>query len=196
MTSNLTPTDKENFWIRVYLGASQDLIGAAIDRAYRDFNRTQHGYAKLKTADSYTCLKEVLRNVTAEAIGRDFISQTEFDEWHEVSCDYLINSCLGATSYKMSYGQAQKWINMSLKYMYALGDDRVPGISRNYHYFHIPIDNIIQDILVQRNIARFKESWSRIATYKAYLDYQIRFRAAHPNEIPLDVEFKLFNQLN
>ena len=54
--------------------------------------------------------------------------------------------------YRFFQVQAQKWINMSMKYLYALGDERVPGISKNYEYFHIPIDNIILNELKSKNI--------------------------------------------
>jgi hypothetical protein len=196
MISSLTSTDIANFWIRVYLGSSSDFAGAAIDRAYRDFNRTQHGLSKLRTPESYKQLKEVLRNITSQAITKSYIDQSDFDQYHQLSCDYLIDSCNAATGYKMFYGQAQKWINMSLKYMSALGDSRVPGISRNYQYFHIPIDNIIQDILIKKGLPRFKSSWSRIENYDDYLRYQLRFRELYAGHIPLDEELKLFNQLS
>jgi hypothetical protein len=194
MNSSLTPQDITEFWIRVYFGASEDLIGAAIDKAYLDFNRTQHGYAKLKTDLSSARLKEVLKNITSQAIAQDYSDQHAYDDWHELSCDYLKDQCYDLTTYQMSYGQAQKWINMSLKYMFALGRERIPGVTKNFQWFHIPIDNIIQKML-KNQITPFKIAWSRIEDYNEYLNYQKQFRALHPTQIPLDVEFRLFNQI-
>lgn len=194
MDSVLTSKDIEDFWIRVYLGANKDLIESAIDRAYLDFNRTLHGVAKLKTAESSTRLKDVVRNIVTLAMEKKFTSQHEFDEWHESCCDYLIDACKEATTHNMFYGQTQKWINMSFKYMFALGKQRLPGIDLNYQYFHVPIDNIIQKILKLENIKPFKISWSRINSYENYLDYQKQIRLKFSNRIPLDVEFLLFNK--
>ena len=52
--------DITKFWLRVYFGSNieNEIILSAIDRSYRDFNRTMHGLAKknmnkiFKKADS------------------------------------------------------------------------------------------------------------------------------------------------
>lgn len=84
---------------------------------------------------------------------------------------------------------------MTLKYLFALGDNIVDGISTNYIYYHIPIDNIIQDKLLKKyDIPKFSERWSRIDDYERYLNYQIKVRQTIQNQIPMDVEFRLFNE--
>lgn len=97
-------------------------------------------------------------------------------------------------NYELSIGQAQKWINMTHKYLFALGESRVNGISKNYEFFHIPINNIIQEKLEKEGIEKLKERWSRIKQYSNYLDYQKKVREHFAGQIPLDVEFKLFNK--
>jgi hypothetical protein len=58
--TTLTQTDIENFWIRCYLSPTTNLTEAAIDRAYRDFNRTLHGIGKEQTKDKQNELKGVI----------------------------------------------------------------------------------------------------------------------------------------
>lgn len=195
MNSILTNKDFENFWIRVYLSKDKGLTEAVIDRAYRDFNRTQHGISKLQTAESYNkisfCMSEIVKDILSKKIN----SRNDYDKWHEDSCNKIIKEYKTLLNYILCVGQAQKWINMSLKYLFALGESRISGVSANYEYFHIPIDNIIQDKLYEvYKIPKFEMPWSRINNYEKYLNYQNKIRIAVAPDIPMDIEFKLFNQ--
>jgi hypothetical protein len=193
--STLTKEDKEKFWIRCYLSPTTDLTDAAIDRAYRDFNRTLHGISKNQTIENHNELKMLIRNFVTEALTETFLTQTIFDKWHERKCNELITSFKNISRHKLFVGQAQKWINMTLKYLFALGDERINGISRNYQFFHIPIDNIIQVKLSKSEIPKLKDRWSRINNYSEYLNYQEMVRTKFSGQIPMDVEFRLFNEL-
>lgn len=193
MTS-LTQIDIENFWIRCYLNPTTSLTESAIDRAYRDFNRTLHGIGKEQTKVKQDKLKSVIKQIVSEVLIMSFKNQNDFDKWHEKKCSNLIDAFKDIANHKLYIGQAQKWINMSLKYLFALGDDRIKGISKNYKYFHFPVDNIIQDKLVKYNIPKFNISWSRIDNYEDYLKYQELVRIKFIGQIPLDIEFKLFNE--
>jgi hypothetical protein len=192
--STLTKEDKEKFWIRCYLSPTTDLTDAAIDRAYRDFNRTLHGISKTQTENNHKELKILVRNLVSETLTETFLTQQTFDKWHERICNELIVSFKDILGHKLFVGQAQKWINMILKYLFALGDERINGISRNYQFFHIPIDNIIQDKLAKNEIPKFKVSWSRIDNYSDYLNYQELVRTKFSGQIPMDIEFRLFNE--
>ena len=123
-----------------------------------------------------------------------FNSQEEFDAFHRLKTIELCE--LNSPGYKLTIGQAQKWINMTLKNLLILGDKRISQITLNYKYFHIPIDNIIQD--------RFQISpyflrkrfpvWSQIPDYENYLEYQKEVRKTFKNEIPIEVELAIFNK--
>ena len=170
------------------------MILSAIDRAYRDFNRTMYGIAenRKKKINGYIELRSLMNEIVSEILNKDF-KQLSFDNWHKDSCDRLINGFKKSMDYDINYGQAQKWINMSLKYMFAIGNEKIKGINRNYKYFHIPIDNIIQDKLEQVYIDRIPAKWSRVNDYTTYMDYQEKVRLAFEGQIPLDVEFRFFN---
>lgn len=183
------------FWMRVYLGTSDrdKLKLASIDRAYRDFNRTMHGIRNLQTETTYSILSTFMLDNINEVLSMDF-NQNSLDKWHKLKCDNLIAKFNEVISYSISYGQAQKWINMTFKYLLAIGPDYIDGITRNYHLFHIPLDNIIQDKLVNYGIPRFEARWSRINNYDDYLNYQMLVRTKFPGRVPLIVEFQLFNK--
>ncbi len=193
--TTLTPQDITNFWVRLYFGTTKlhELRLSAVDRAYRDFNRTMHGMRAKRTNEGYINLRNFVNEIAGETFTSTF-NQHSFDKWHLEKCNELKSEFDKILNYQISYGQAQKWINMTLKYMYAIGPNIIEGVDRNYNYFHIPIDNIIQNKLKQHNINRISTSWSRISDYQTYLEYQIQVRNTFSGQIPLDVEFKLFNE--
>lgn len=71
---------------------------------------------------------------------------------------------------KFHFGQVQKWINMTLKYLYLL------GIVENDNKLHIPIDNYIINAFKQNDIFVPRKAWSRFDNtdyydqYKSYMD--------------------------
>ena len=191
----ITHQERINFWLRVYLGTTniQELKLAAVDRAYRDFNRTMHGFRDKRTPEAYNSLRNLMLIIAEETFTITF-DQTSFDIWHKSKCDQLIDEFYNLLKFPISYGQVQKWINMTLKYMFAIGNEIINGIERNYKFFHIPLDNIIQDKLEFHNINKIKGRWSRINNYDIYFQYQKQVREAFIGQIPLEVEFRLFNE--
>jgi hypothetical protein len=195
--TTLSIEDKTKFWLRVYFGSQieSNIILSCIDRAYRDFSRTMHGvdYKDKKTRlYSYGKLRMHMHEIICQILTQDF-NQDSFDIWHKESCDKLTTEFNKIINYELFYGQAQKWINMTLKYAFAIGNEEINGIERNYKYFHIPIDNIIQDKLFSYKIVRIPIKWSRINDYSIYIDYQYKVRKIFVGQIPMDVEFRLFN---
>src|SRR5690606_31748122 len=89
-------------------------------------------------------------------------------------------------------GQAQKWINMSIKYIFTMGTERIPRFDSLYSLCHVPFDNILIRRLHQYGFSLQPTRWSRIQDYDLYLSYQqwIRDRFRIP---ALDVEFLLWN---
>lgn len=194
--SNLSSLEIQNFWIRVYLGTTNNnkIKIALIDRAYRDFSRTLH---KIKhTIDSYQILKNKMLSIIDYVEHHQFETQEEFDQWHKEKCDELKSDFKKHINYNIYYGQTQKWINMSLKYIFAIYYGTPNGYEKNYKFFHIPIDNIIQEKFESKGIERIAGPWSKLDNYKKYLKYQIRVRETFPNQIPMGIEFKIFNEFD
>lgn len=202
MQTSLTQQEITNFWIRCYLGDSKDIYDKCIKRAYLDLNRTIHNLGgideNIKTKN-YIELVQFLRLNLSKFYSKDISSQDDFDKLHKEVCEKLqklFNELYNNfNNVEFHYGQAQKWINMALKYLFAIGENFVRGISNNYQYYHIPIDNIIREKLGKLESSPIKipiVSWSRL-NYMEYMDYQLKVRKRFVGEIPLDVEFRLFN---
>jgi hypothetical protein len=192
--TTLTNKDFENFWIRCYLSTSTRFVEGAIKRAYLDFNRTVHGIRITESPEKYQIFENFFKDLINETTSQKFENQRIFDSWHKNKCEKLISLFKEHFTPKIHIGQAQKWINMTLKYLVALGNDRIKDISLNYIFFHIPVDNIIQEKLSKMGISKFSVPWSQIDDYRDYINYQISVRNKFAGQLPMDVEFRLFNE--
>lgn len=80
---------------------------------------TRHGNnsnTREKLKDDGT-IKELAIKIN-DLLTKSDIEDKEFENWHECACNYIKNN----KQCKFSYGQAQKLVNMSLKYIYCLED--------------------------------------------------------------------------
>ncbi len=114
-------------------------------------------------------------------------------------CDRLIE-LYAKHDYELFVGQAQKWLNMTLKYIYVIGDLTNDHQLSEYECFyklgHVPLDRIIIKIFKEytdRNPPRLTtDSWSRLTDYDEYLSYQKWIRDSFQGSPPLAVEFHLW----
>lgn len=168
-----------------YFNFVDDNIIAASRRAYRDMNRT----LRLNGANSSTfrvkidnLLKTQFESLKTQKITR----QDDFDEFHEALCNDMI--AIFTIGDGLTYGQAQKWLNMTVKYIYIIQGDNVFGIMK---FAHIPLDNYIFKSL--KNYLGIKASgldpWSQISNYNKYLAFQKEVRdKINGNTSPLEWE--------
>lgn len=154
------------------------IIKKCANRAYLDLCRT------LKFTEEYKNNKVsfsecIINNIMIKNI-KDLLDifdpsvknteKFDFDGWHEKLCEKLneeANKCEYLVSSdndeSFHYGQAQKWVNMTLKYMFIT--EKWPECFENIKYFlHAPIDNYIlegiwneewRDVLEIVNIKEF-----------------------------------------
>ena len=168
----LTIEDILHFLKVAYFGDIEDVYKAASKRAYRDFCRTIRSQ-RFKDATHES--KEVFRHDVTDYMKTRIGSlkeitnkkQEAFDAWHTDVCNGIIARFPYGELY---YGQAQKWINMTFKYLCVIDE----GTHRKAWYFpflHIPMDNIIINLAVEeRLIERPDVPWSRWmeAQYETY----------------------------
>ena len=194
MNSSLTNDDLEDFYIRLIFDIKHGFLNASIKKAYRDFNRT---IKKIPNdINDRNLWRQGLIIVLTEQIeillNTKFSNQENFTNWHKQCCELICEK----SNKILMLGQAQKWINMTLKYAYLFGEKRINGINKNYSFFHIPIDNIIQDVLEKKHkiekINKFR--WSQIPDYETYYNYQKEVRKVFSGKIIMDEEFRLFNK--
>ena len=193
---NPSQSDQNEFLIRLYFGAGNDLLDLCLGRAYLDFSRTLHGIAAHPSA--YPEAKRFLRAEFSQlSAGQPTPSSECFDAWHAAVCSKLkaIYAQHGHASFYI--GQAQKWINMTFKYVYVMGEAKLPGFASFYGLCHMPIDNIILKrlALAFASPPRLAQAWSRMESYEHYMEFQRWIRGAFKGSSPLAVEFKLWQEL-
>jgi hypothetical protein len=154
--------DYEDYLLHLIFRKGMTVPGC-IHNAYLDLNRTLHGIGKLpEGADLRSKAGDNMAQALAllKASLRGPIQQADFDRWHRTTCDNLI-SVYGNT-FPFTAGEAQKWVNMSLKYIYTMGEDRIPGFGAAYAFCHAPLDNDVLNALWQYGFNGLSKAWSRI----------------------------------
>lgn len=190
-----TAADRFEYLLRLYFGEDPDRLACCIGRAYRDLNRTLHGVARLPEGEG-------LRD-RASLVVRSFLTgsaapeakvadQAAFDARHRAACFELGSTYAAAGFAEFRVGQAQKWLNMALKYALVFGEERLPGYAPVFGLAHIPIDNIILGRLRQYGVPRLGTAWSRVGSYEVYMGIQQWVRTAFSGSAPLAVEFDLW----
>ena len=162
---------------------ADDTISLAMDKAYRDLMRTIRGFSHNSEHDKIIRkARQTLRTSIIVILSAEIHTQAEFDELHKTACYDLISAFGGQI---FTVGQAQKWINMTFKYLHLLD---YPEVQKVYEYCHVPIDNYMLSITSYT----MSKAWSKLNNYYDYLEYQIWFRDKYSNDIPLDKEFYLW----
>ncbi|AYO14210.1 hypothetical protein D0812_07220 [Vibrio owensii] len=190
MNTTITQDDWKDYLFKLYFGKQEPLV-ACVERAYRDFNRTLHDFAKLENKEE---VKESATNLIVasfKSIKTSKIScQSEFTEWHKNLC-YQLKEVYEKGNYRdFHIGQAQKWINMTFKYIYTHGNTYLSGYDFLYKFCHVPIDNILLKELKPYSPPKLETAWSRINSYSTYMEFQDWFSKF--DKLPLDVEFKVW----
>jgi hypothetical protein len=200
-TGAASPSDRDwlTFFRDLYLGFGppDEIIRRCIRRAYRDFNRT---WAKGPTLeDERTTARTAGEDVLAAALDelRNLnVDQRAFDAWHS----RIRRALMGATQPAvrgagLTLGQAQKWVNMSVKYVVG---GRVMGLERFERVAHVPIDRILLEELRQRPqfaavLTHLPDgAWSKLSNESAYEAFQVALRNLVAPSSPLSLEFSLW----
>ena len=156
-------------------------IDEASRRAYRDLCRTLKGVGKCKGSP-----RDDVDKLIEEYIEK--LSQySDYDVWHCDLCNRIIK-IYDNTGYKtFTYGHAQKWVNMVMKYLIIYADDEVYSkISPYAEALHVPIDSYIfgaakEDLVYpyktgergQGQIFKGREKWKVVSDYRSsplYID--------------------------
>lgn len=192
MQSKITKEEWEKYILVLFFGMGTQFLENCISRAYRDFNRTLHGFGSISNNEQITIEAKKYLSLEFEGVKTANIkTQEDFDVWHKNLSENL-KSIYGKHNYKSFYiGQAQKWINMTFKYIFSYGNKYLNGYDEIYQFCHVPLDNILINELKNFKPPTLKTTWSRIDNYKIYFEYQIWFRNEF-DDLPLDVEFKLW----
>lgn len=192
--------EQQDFLIRLYFGPGSDYLRLCVRRAYLDLNRTLHGFSAFVGARMLrdSAHAEVESQISQLRAACPAINRAGFDDWHQQAVGALRqlyrDQGFGAENSRSGFtvGQAQKWLNMALKYVFAIGEERLPGYGAVYSYAHVPIDNIILSALKPKGAPSPRVAWSRLDDYSEYMEFQQWCRESFPRSAPLAVEFRLW----
>lgn len=189
---NPTREQYEEYLIQVSFGSGHDYLVNCVKSAYRDVCRTLRGLKDIPKREELTekAKSEVISSFRQVAQNSSINNQESFDSWHNTVCQTLLQIYSDA-SFTTHYGQAQKWINMTFKNIFTCGQERVPGFTHLYQYCHVPIDNYVLNELKRRKMKIPSERWSQW-DYDTYMGVQEAIRNLFGNQIPLNVEFRLW----
>jgi hypothetical protein len=194
MPSILQRSDYVDFLFRLKFGRG-DPLSACSGEAYADFKRTLRNIGRPdvypRADEARQRANEALRQMIASIRDMNAAAQKDFDEWHQGACKRLaaIYGECGYESFRV--GHAQKWLNMTFKYIYVMGEQRLPGFGHLYDLCHLPLDNILIERLQAYDFEPLPCKWSKLTDYDIYLNRQIWVRSHFPLA-PLDVEFPLW----
>lgn len=161
-------------------------IDLASRKAYADMaSHTLH----LNNPEKKEELKDEGCRVLREAIRNEcksIIDAKQFDDWHRSVCYRLQDTYKGhiKDAVSITFGQAQKWLNMTIKYYYIICEinNREDHVDLPFFQFaHVPVDSIMYDVIEKElEIKKPEVAWSKLDDYDMYLDYQKTIREKVP----------------
>ena len=147
-------------------------IKAAVQRAFGDLSvrtMTRKGTGKIPCKDFYTevCEKEeykFLHHIKIWFESEEKVTAKAYDKWHEEACDIILNFL--RTQYEdssVTYGKAQKVVNMTMKYLYCLKGAEQEQYKEKFQYCHMPLDSFMlewfwREVAVWYNQPEVRES--------------------------------------
>lgn len=216
------------FWTGFY--NDEKVVSWASNKAYLDMNRTmtfKKDTKNLSQEDKNVIYEErkQWRDQGTEFIRKNILNLDKpFKAWHNDACQKLIEiyskdqlvirdgQKRTNKSAHLTYGQAQKWLNMTLKYLWLLNrlglieDKKIRSwINKHEKSFHVPLDSYILKYVAKQDKNKkskfsdennnslgdsdfskfwndFGSAWSKIADEKRYYEYQEKLADAIARE--------------
>lgn len=217
-----------NFLLFGYFGITlenskkDDIISAAINRAYRDAASHVLSLKDDSKKDTekgkklFAEASELIKKFIEEVLTNGTQNEIDYDNKHSILCTdlkILYDNCTNS-GYEFSYGIAQKWVNMTMKYLgviltifseYNNTQDFVNTYKNSFqaieHSLHVPIDGYILEYVSNKkysnvepiNIAKKENknnlAWSKYeeVNYKT-LQNEIKNKLKNETTFPLDWE--------
>jgi hypothetical protein len=191
----ITEFKRTGYRIAKYRREPVSTVTDLVQLAYLDVNRTLRNIDQAQSG----CFKSPVAAFICDLSARPPTSQGEFDVRHKACCEQSIG-CAGPA--EIRYGQAQKVVNMSLKYLYNeyAHYGRTPSAfaypkASIECFFHLPIDNQLLSYLVDRcGFNAIRAPWSKW-NYDDYISFQRALRSRLRNGcVPLELDYLIWNK--
>lgn len=187
----------KKFYRICVFGTEENNEKAAAKRAYRDMCRTIRFEKGVSQKQKNDCRARVVELIETEIKKYNSIDTVEkYDEFHDSLCSRIIGCYDNQTIAEITYGQAQKWVNMTMKYLCVLYEGQCDWLNKIYSFLHIPIDSIILDKARKEFPNEFPVNntpWSQLSR-EEYITIQNKLRAVIKDVALIDWEFKAWNR--
>ena len=167
-----------------------DIYDCAAYQAWLDMCRTVGGGSGSKKKKNAKAPKK-----TADVIRESFKEEPwkkaeAFDAWFESICSRLVNDN------KLTFGQAQKLMNMTFKYLYCCKDLR-DQYEKHFAFCHMPLDGLTLEWYKNTDNAKAYngEKWSKITDQKMYQSIQNQIRKELNQKDILLEEFSIWQKM-
>lgn len=179
---------------------------AVIVKAYKDMQlrtvRKTNTNAQLDTSAKEEVLKWLVGEINRCFHNKDYENKAEFDKWHNSICEKFVadfnNRVLKDNYRPISYGKAQKILNMSFKYLRCFDDANLHlSLFRNCH---MPIDSLVINWYNDNNVGgdnKINCFWSNF-NESCYSNIQNNIRQfcenGKENLSPLEMDFYVWKE--
>lgn len=173
-------SDSYTFLAHICCPNGIDIYERSSNRAYLDLCRTLrlNGVDMIPHRNAVTNM--LRKKITSLLVSS--IDQVSYDRWHKDICGEIVEY-FSTLDIIFTYGHAQKWVNMTMKYLYILDE---ADFSDVFDFFHVPIDSIIIDLAADELfISKPKFVWSKIPDYDTYFCYQTKLRDSIKDTSPM-----------
>lgn len=187
----------KKFYRICVFGTEENNEKATAKRAYRDMCRTIRFEKGVSQKQKNDCRARVVKLIETEIKNCNSIDTVEkYDKFHDSLCLHIIDCYDNQTIAEITYGQAQKWVNMTMKYLCVLYEGQCDWLNKIYSFLHIPIDSIILDKAKKEFPNEFPVNntpWSQLSR-EEYITIQNKLRAVIKDVTLMDWEFKAWNR--
>ncbi|MCI9448922.1 MAG: hypothetical protein HFE30_01550 [Clostridiales bacterium] len=177
--------DSYTFLAHICCPNGDDIYERSSNRAYLDLCRTLRLNGVDMTAHRIAVtnmLREQIISLLASSV-----DQVSYDTWHKDTCGEIVEY-FSSLDIGFTYGHAQKWVNMTMKYLYILDEANFSDV---FDFLHIPIDSLIIDLATSElSVSKPKFAWSKIPDYDTYFSYQTKLRDSIKDISPMRWEMK------
>ena len=184
-------SSSHNFTLSI---ADKNALRHCILKAYPDMQfRTMKGLGKIPTSCKVDAKNKIVDYLSKELY--DFFAHNiteQFNDWHKDVCDEVSEIFKANTGIELSFGKAQKLVNISFKYAYCLDD--ADKYLNKFNYCHMALDSIVLKWYAQSKIGTvIVSNWSSIE-YSDYISVQndIRKHCHEQKTFPLIKEFDVW----
>lgn len=158
-----------------------DIVSEAVKRSYapsvQNTALKQGKYGSVKLQIPRQECESILIDALLKVYSKKTITEQQFIDW-ETTLARNIREIYHKNEIKLyTYGNAQKWINIAIKYLFS--SDHIDYAHKLFEVCYLPIDRIIQDKAYKElGVKKLPVAWSKCDNLQEILDYEENIKNA------------------